>query len=101
MSQKINEILEHLEKACTIGTKARANHEITGEEYDIINETIAMLENQVRSMGQPKMVRIAVTMGCPSGSTSWGNLSWSLEVEENRLDIIKDHLADFMNELGA
>ena len=99
MSEIINEILSHLESACTAGWKARKDVEISFEEYDIINETIAKLEMQVREMAEPKTIAVQVSLGCPSGSTDWGNLSWTMKVEN--LEVFKDCLSDFMNERGA
>tara|TARA_R110002012_G_scaffold212912_1_gene383974 strand:+ start:983 stop:1333 length:351 start_codon:yes stop_codon:yes gene_type:complete len=105
--------LEGFEEACTSSLRARNNGDITVELYDEINRTIAHLENKLREAAEPKTIPILVTLGCPSGSTDWGNQSWNFEITdrftdsgrkitaEDSLELFKDLLSDFMNGQGA
>ena len=109
----IRDALEAFEEACTSSLHARNGGHITAELYTEINHTIAHLESKLREAAEPKTIPVHVSLGCPSGSTDWGNLSWTLEIKdrytesgrkiraEDSLELFKDLLSDFMNERGA
>ena len=113
MSQNIKDALEGLEEACTSSLHARNGGHISAELYDEINHTIAHLESKLREAAEPKTIKIQVSLGCPSGSTDWGNESWTLDITdrytesgrkvraEDSLELFRDLLSDFMTGQGA
>ena len=108
-TETIREALAALEEACTASLEAKYDGDITEELYDEINHTIAHLESKLKEAAEPKTISVQLNLGCPSGSTNWGNLSWNFEITDSikngyrvsaddKLEIFKDQLSDFMSE---
>ena len=100
------------ERACTLSMRAMRNGEIGQELYDEINHTIAHLESKIRQEMEPKTIPVQVTLGCPSGSTEWGNLTFDLSYTdinkigaklsaEDQVEMFKEALTEFMIQRGA
>ncbi len=111
-TETIREALAALEEACTSSLEAKNDDDISQELYDEINHTITHLESKLKEAAKPKTIRVQIELGCPSGSTDWGNLSWHRTFTdtikngykisaEDKLEWFKDQLNDFINEREA